>query len=127
MPNGQTRYHAEVKVTIDGREARINVFADTLNEIFLDIGTICEQIPGPFQNGAHREIANAELKAQQLRQQGKLPSHVSKKLPPPTPVCPNCGSTNTELIKWTDKQTGEARQEWKCQHCKQWLPPVRKA
>jgi len=117
-----TRYHAEVKVTIDGREARINVFADTLNEIFADLGTICEQIPGPFQNGAMRDIVNAERKAEQLRQDGKLPARVGKKLaPPPSPVCPNCGSTNTELIKWTDKETGKPRQAWKCQDCKQWL------
>jgi hypothetical protein len=128
MSNGQsTRYHAEIKVAIDGREARVNVFADTLNEIFLDLATICEQIPHPLANGAKREIANAELKAEQLRQNGRLPAHVEKKLGPKAPVCVNCGSTNTELIKWTDKETGEPKQAWKCQDCKQWLPKARKA
>ena len=127
--NGEprTRYHAEIKVAIDGREARVNVFADTLNEIFLDLATICEQIPHPLANGAKREIANAELKAEQLRQNGQLPAHVEKKLGPKAPVCVNCGSTNTELIKWTDKETGEPKQAWKCQDCKQWLPKARKA
>jgi len=126
--NGQTRYHAEIKVTIDSREARINIFADTLAEVYADLATICEQIPGPLANGARREILNAELKAEQLRQDGKLPDKVSKKLAPnPQPVCVNCGSTNTELIKWTDKVTGEPRQAWKCQDCKQWLPNGKKA
>ena len=129
MSNGQTtRYHAEVKLTYDAREVRINIFADTLVEVYRDLANICEQIPGPFQNGAHREIANAEAKAEQLRQNGQLPEHIARKLGPKTPpACPSCGSTNTELIKWTDKETGEPKQAWKCQDCKQWLPKTRKA
>ena len=130
MPNGQTttRYHAEVKVVVDGREARINVFADTLTEIFRDLSTVCQQVPGPFANGARREITNAELKAKQLRQNGHLPERVDKKLGPKAPVCcVNCGSTNVELIKWNDKDTGVAKQAWKCQDCKQWLPRARQS
>ena len=125
MPNGQTRYHAEVKVTMYGREARINIFADTLNEIYLDLANICEQIPDEFRNAGHREIANAELKAKQLQKDGLLPDKVAKKIAPKgliAPVCPSCGSTNTELIRWADKQTQEAKSAWKCQDCKQWLP-----
>jgi hypothetical protein len=125
MPNGQTRYHAEVKVTMYGREARINIFADTLNEIYLDLANICEQIPDEFRSAGHREIANAELKAKQLQKDGLLPDKVAKKLAPKaptTPVCVNCGSTNTELIRWADKVTQEAKSAWKCQDCKQWLP-----
>jgi len=130
MSNGQptTRYHAEVKVAVDGREARINVFADTLVEIYRDLSAICQQIPGPLANGARREMLNAELKAEQLRQNGQLPGPVEKKLGSKMPpACPNCGSTNTELIKWTDKETGQPKQAWKCQDCKQWLPKARKA
>ena len=123
-----TRYHAEIKLTYDAREVRINIFADTLNEIYHDLGAISQQVPGPLKNGGHREIANAELKAEQLRQNGQLPGPLEKKLGPKTPpACPNCGSTNVELIKWTDKETGEPKQAWKCQDCKQWLPKSRKA
>ena len=128
MANGQTRYHAEIKVNLYGREARINIFADTLNEIYLDLANICEQIPDEFRNAGHREIANAELKAKQLQKDGLLPDKVAKKLAPkaPTaPVCVNCGSTNTELIRWADKQTQEAKSAWKCQDCKQWLPSAK--
>ena len=46
---------------------------------------------------------------------------------PAAPVCVNCGSQNTELINWNDKVTGEAKQAWKCQDCKQWLPNAKKA
>ena len=130
MANGQTRYHAEIKVNLYGREARINIFADTLNEIYLDLANVCEQIPDEFRNGGHREIANAELKAKQLQKDGQLPDRVAKKLAPKAPaapVCVNCGSQNTELINWNDKVTGEAKQAWKCQDCKQWLPKAKKA
>jgi hypothetical protein len=130
MPNGSSRYHAEIKLTYDAREVRINIFADTLNEIYVDLANISEQLPGPLQNAGHREIANAELKAKQLQKDGVLPERVAKKLAPKAPVatiCVNCGSTNTELIKWIDKETGEPKQAWKCQDCKQWIPNARKA
>ncbi len=123
--NGDKRYHAEVKVTLEGREARINVFADTLAEIFQDIGTICSQFPQDWMNPAKREILNAERKAEQLRQDGHLPPKPSaKSTKSAVPVCTNCGSQeHMELIKWTDKNTGESRQAWKCQECKEWLRP----
>jgi hypothetical protein len=123
MSNGQpaTRYHAEIKLAVEGKEARINVFADTLNEIFSDLAKITIQFD-ELHSAAKREILNAELKAKQLRQNGAQSAG-----PGPTPVCPNCGSTNTELINWTDKETGKPKQAWKCQDCKQWLPKNRKA
>ena len=131
MSNGQaTRYHAEIKLTWDAREVRINIFADTLVEIYRDLANISEQIPGPIANAGHREIANAELKAQQLQKDGLLPPSVAKKAAPKapaTPICVNCGSNNTELIRWADKETQEAKSAWKCQDCKQWLPKARKA
>ena len=126
-----SRYHAEIKLTWDAREVRINIFADTLVEIYRDLANISEQLPGPLQNAGHREIANAELKAQQLQKDGLLPASVAKKVAPTpapkaalrtAPVCVNCGSENTELINWVDKTTGEPKQAWKCQDCKQWLP-----
>ena len=123
MSNGQpaTRYHAEIKLTVEGKEARINVFADTLNEIFSDLAKITIQFD-ELHSAAKREILNAELKAKQLHQNGGQSAGLG-----PTPVCPNCGSTNTELIQWTDKATGKPKQAWKCQDCKQWLPKSRKA
>ena len=124
--NGQTRYHAEVKLTYYGNDVRINIFADTLVEVYRDLANVCEQLPDGFKSQAKRELANADLKAQQLQQNGKRPAPSEKKLGP-TPVCTNCGSTNTELISWTDKTSGESKQAWKCQDCKQWLPKNRKA
>ena len=126
MSNGQpaTRYHAEIKLTIAGKESRINVFADTLNEIFLDLAKIGIQFD-ELHSAAKREILNAGLKAEQLRQDGHLPPKPSaKSASAAVPVCMNCGSQeHMELIKWTDKTTGEPRQAWKCQECKEWLRP----
>lgn len=126
--NGQTRYHAEIKVNLLGREARINVFADTLAEIFNDLGKITEQIPDSLAFAAKREIVNAELKAEQLRPKAtkdavKPPTKLTDRKPAP-PVCPSCGANDqVELIRWADKVTSEAKQAWKCQACKQWLRP----
>ena len=122
MSNGQsTRYHAEIKLVVEGKEARINIFADTLNEIFSDLAKVTIQY-NELASAARREILNAELKAKQLRDNGTLPGKGAKRdAPGPTPVCPNCGSTNTELIEWTDRDTGKPRRAWKCQDCKTWL------
>jgi hypothetical protein len=133
MSNGQSsRYHAEIKLTWDAREVRINIFADTLVEVYRDLANISEQIPGPLSNAGHREIANAETKAKQLQKDGLLPDAVAKKLAPKaaqkapaSPLCPSCGSSNTELIRWADKETQQAKSAWKCQDCKQWLPSAR--
>lgn len=118
MPNGETpktRYHAEVKIPIDGHDARVNCFADSLVEIFNDIATILNQYPGDWKNPAKREIANAELKAKQVK--AALEAEQSGEIP----VCQECGTDEfMELIPFTDKKTGEYRQEWKCQQCQKW-------
>jgi hypothetical protein len=122
-----TRYHAEIKLNVEGKEARINVFADTLNEIFSDLAKITIQFD-ELRNTAKREILNAELKAKQLQKDGVPPPKKDARPAKPEkagpPVCETCGSNDAmELIKWADKETGEARQAWKCQECKQWHRP----
>ncbi len=116
MPNGEkpeTRYHAEVKIPIEGHEARVNCFADSLAEIFRDIGTIISQFPSDWKNPARREIANAELKAQQVAAREEQTGEI--------PVCQECGTDEfMELIKWADKVTLKPRQAWKCQQCQKW-------
>jgi len=120
----KTRYHAEVKIPIDGHEARVNCFADTLVEIFQDIGTICSQFPPDWKNPAKREIVNAELKAQQIAAQAEALSEAKGLEDEQTgevPVCQECGTDEfMELIKWTDKLTLKPRQAWKCQQCQKW-------
>lgn len=111
--NGESRYHAEVKVVLEGRECRINAFRDTLAEIFQDIGTICSQFPQDWKSPAKREILNAELKAQQMAN-----NHDVK------PTCLTCKSDkNMELVEFTDRETGEKKKAWKCQKCKKWFWP----
>ena len=115
--NGDKRYHAEVKIELEGRECTINAFRDTLQEIFQDIGTICTQCPQDWMNPAKRETVNAERKAAQLplarRQTPNKPQETGE-----IPVCEQCGSSEfMELIKFTDKITGKPRQAWKCQQC----------
>ena len=125
MTNGDKRYHAEVKVTLEGRECRINSFRDTLQEVFQDIGIICSQFPQDWMNPAKREIVNAERKAAQLRQPaGKSAPAPQVKQTGEVPVCEDCGTDEfMELIEFTDKKTGRPRREWKCQQCNKWHWP----
>ena len=119
--NGDKRYHAEVKVTLEGRECRINSFRDTLQEVFQDIGTICSQFPQDWMNPAKREIVNAERKAAQLRQPKSAPQTQTTG---EIPVCDDCGTDEfMELIEFNDKKTGRPRREWKCQQCNKWHWP----
>jgi hypothetical protein len=120
--NGDKRYHAEVKVTLEGRECRINAFRDTLQEIFQDIGTICTQYPQDWMNPAKREIVNAERKAAQLGiQKGAAAAAAKAQETGEIPVCEHCGSQEfMELITFTDKKTGKPRRAWKCQSCEKW-------
>lgn len=128
MPNGEipnTRYHAELKLTIEGHEARINCFANTLAEIYQDIGTIASQFPPDWKNPAKREIANAELKANQLKGKGNPAANPDQT--GEIPVCQNCGTNEfMELITFPDKRTGNPRQAWKCQQCQKWHWPNNK-
>lgn len=123
MSNG-SRYHAEVKVELEGRECTINAFRDTLQEIFQDIGTICTQFPQDWMNPAKREIVNAERKAAQLGLQTGAKAAVSPQETGEIPVCEECGNSEfMELIEFTDKKTGKPRRAWKCQACNEWHWP----
>ena len=117
--NGDKRYHAEVKVVLEGRECRINAFRDTLTEIFQDIGTICTQYPQDWMNPAKREIVNAERKAAGIKGTAGPDKETGE-----FPVCKECGSSESmELIEFTDKKTGKPQKAWKCQACEKWHWP----
>jgi len=117
MEGEKTKYHAEVKIIIQGHEARINCFTNTLAEVFKDIGIICAQFPSTL-GPAKREIANAETKAKTLGHPKASMAFDDKVV---IPVCANCGSSaNMELITFTDKKTGQLRKAWKCQECQEW-------
>jgi len=136
--NGNTKYHAELKLTIEGREARINVFADTLNEIFVDFGTICSQFQPEWKNPARSQAMNNENIARRqpvAATVGKPTSASSQSKPQPDdfldeeepletgeiPVCKGCGTDEfMELISFADKKTGQQRKAWKCQACNKW-------
>jgi len=127
MSNGDKRYHAEVKVTLEGRDCRINIFADTLAEIFKDIGIVCTQFPQDWMSPAKREFINAKRKAATLQQQPQSnpppASHATPTGETP-PLCDSCGTDEfMELIEFTDRKTGRPRREWKCQQCNEWHWP----
>lgn len=120
-----SRYHAELKLMLMGKEARINVFADTLADIFADLGTIVSQFPDDTATSqGKRDIANAQLKAAQLQSQAKphVPTQDHE-----VPTCVHCGAwQNMKLIEFTSKNDGKLKRAWKCQACKEWHYPDRK-
>lgn len=125
MANNGTRYHAEIKVELDGHDARINVFGDHLAEIFQDLATVCQQFPvsgwkppaGP-PAGAPKWASTPPPDLRAGTQSGPDPE---------IPTCAHCGAwDNMELIHFTDKKTGQPRSAWKCQECDQWHFPDRK-
>jgi len=143
MPNNGSRYHAEVKVSVEGHDCRVNVFADTLQEIFADIGTLCahfpkEWAPAPSFDeipslGAPRPRTPTGKGAQPMSANGRpLPPNVNSNpdgddLPSEVPTCVHCGQWDgMELIKFTSKKDGKPRRAWKCQACDQWHFPEKK-
>jgi len=148
MNGDKSKYHAEIKLTLEGREVRINILSDILNEVFKDLGTICSQFQPEWKNPARQEVmnnVNALLNSHRGPQltagKGGMPTNASSqpkaKATPKTqldqyfdddepetgevPVCEACGSSETmELISFADKKTGDPRQAWKCQACNKW-------
>jgi hypothetical protein len=115
-----SRFHAQIRTNILGHEATINIFAETLNEIYRDIANVVQQYPGNL-GPARREVANAELKANQRQPQHPNPEPTPQPAPPEQgPICQECGTGDfMELIRFKDKK-GNPRQAWKCQQCQKW-------
>lgn len=140
MPSNGSRYHAEVKVIIEGHDCRLNIFADTLHEIFGDIGTICahfprEWAPAPSVNGLPQPPPPKQPTgpgAQPMDAVGQpLPaSHTvvdDQGFPSEVPVCQHCGNWDgMELIEFKSKKDGKQKRAWKCQACDKWHFPEAK-
>lgn len=77
MGNNQSRYHAEVKLARKNgdNEVRVNIFADTLAEIFADIAEVEAQFSREprAMSQAQLEMARAEQLAQAAKSPAKTP------------------------------------------------------
>jgi len=67
--------------------------------------------PAPAAKPQEKPAPKAEVK------QAPAPKPAAK-----VPICAVCeaGKGKIELIKWSDKETGEMKQAWKCQTCNTW-------
>jgi hypothetical protein len=139
MPSNGSRYHGEIQVAIGPNQARINVFSDSMEELFLDLATIQAQFgpADPVTNPAKRAIVNAERIAAQRRNNqpmsanGRpLPPNVNHDpdgLPSEVPTCVHCGQWDgMELIEFQSKKDGKTKRAWKCQACDKWHFPEKK-
>ena len=120
----KTRYHAQVKVIMAGRDVTLNIFADGLPDIYRDLALIVNSDPQALAQAAPPEI---------IPNPGPAPAPRPKPKPTPAtqpaefqelPVCVQCGEWDgMELIQFTDKRTGAPREAWKCQNCDKWHFP----
>jgi len=126
MANNGSKYHAEVKVDIEGRDARINIFADTLNEVFRDLAIVTAQLPPSWMRPAKGEIMNAERIAAGAPAAPETPPAGPTVVMPttPAPACATCSSNQSmELIEFRSKKDGKLKRAWKCQQCSEWYYP----
>lgn len=127
--------HGEIKIQRNGSELRVNIFADTLNEVFLSIAQVEAQYSKSASTSfaAKREI----LRAEEAAAAAKVPQQPTPssqgwpfKEPAPSkangivnlPVCKQCGSNeNLEKVQFTNQETGQLLTRFKCQTCKVWV------
>ena len=121
MQEVQTHYHGKVRLQRNGHELEINVFKDTLNEVFLDVQQVIAQFSGDphYMSQAQLEIKRAQM----LASAPKKPANAKPTAGAVnTPVCADCGTDEAvELITFTDRDTGEQKRRFKCQACGKWL------
>jgi len=125
-----SRYHGEIKLRIGPDEARINVFSDSIDDLFLDLTAIQAQFSqaDPVSTPARPHRASQPMSAN-----GRpLPPNVNRPppddgLPPEVPTCKHCGNWDgMELIEFTSKKDGKQKRAWKCQACDEWHFPEKK-
>lgn len=116
MADAKSKLH--IKKELPDLGITVNAFADTPDEaldiIVRTIGLAQGDIePRKRPNQAQREMANAQNRAGHRGNGGSV--HKGQ------PCCQECGSDEAmELIRWTDRNTGEPKQAWKCQACNSW-------
>ena len=104
MENIQHKYHAEVKSR--NCQVRINIFAKDLRRLFKDLETVCDYL-------GYDESPIGQSTAGQPRPSASNGSNGACYTP--GSPCPHCGVLDAvELVKWTDKATGQPRQAPKC-------------
>ena len=109
----------------------INIFADTAPELWqlyqhilaLINGTAKEALETATAAAAARPVPvatrPAAATATRTRPAAQPKSKGNGGVPLNAPLCGLCGQPCT-LIRWVDKNTGQARRAWKCEPCNEW-------
>ena len=113
-----SRFHAKVRLEWDGLDTELNIFSDSLLDLYRDLQTVTHATPEGVQDVLDGQPAqSAPQPAQPV-----APPVVDER-----PECQNCGtSAHMELIEFADRETGERKARWKCQQCQSWHWPDRK-
>ena len=122
----QSRFHGEVKVIRNGTEVRVNIFGDNREFVYLEIQKAIAQFSADIKpaTAAQREIARAE-QAAAVKAAPPAPAPKPEPQPPPgagIPKCPACRTDKkVESRQFTDADTGELMERFKCKGCGRWL------
>ena len=111
----KSRYHAKVRINWDGLETEINVFADSLDEVYHDLHTIAHVSPENVASALEDPLSLPPERPEPA----SLPAGAE-----PAPVCQSCGTRqHMQLIEFTDRETGQPKSRWKCAACQKWHWP----
>jgi len=146
----EAKYSANVRANLRGYDVQITARSDGEDDLIELVVAMVENLDrigamperrwenGKANGNGHQEPAaapKAEAKPQAAPAAVPVPKPApavkaevkpqEKPAPKPAakvPICAVCeaGKGKIELIKWSDKETGEMKQAWKCQTCNTW-------
>ena len=113
-----SKFHAKVRLEWDGLDTELNIFSDSLLDLYRDLQTVTHATPEGVQQVLDGQPTHSAPQPAQPVSQAPVDER---------PVCQTCGTSEfMELIEFADRETGERKARWKCQQCQSWHWPDRK-
>ena len=136
----EAKYSANVRANLRGYDVQITARSDGEDDLIELVVAMVENLDRigamperRWENGKangtgpQEPAAVTQAKPEAKPAPAPAPKVEVKQAPAPkpaakVPICAVCeaGKGKIELIKWSDKETGEMKQAWKCQTCNTW-------
>jgi len=125
----RSRYHAKLHLEWAGLDTELNIFADSLDELYHNMHAVTQVTP----EAVAAAIAHERQETASAPAQPPAPARLPSPAPAADPAAearaaaPSCLTCNTaefmELIEFKDRETGELKRRWKCSQCQKWHWP----
>lgn len=130
----RSRYHAKIHLEWAGLDTELNIFAESLDELYHNMHAVTQITPEAVAAAVAQErhqaaAASVPAPASQPSAPARLPSPAPAADPAAeeraaAPSCLTCGTSEfMELIEFKDRDTGELKRRWKCSQCQKWHWP----